>query len=1148
VLWPKLKGAERAWLGAEYTLDGVRWSASVDGGRAEHQRDGVPADPPAFPSDAERDRYSLALHELLQSEDAHFAEKILRESAGGYDVTEAGAVLRPRTAATRSGAEVRALEDAERGRRAAREAQERIRAEEASLARLEAERAAAEQAVLRAGVLEAACEHAGARDAERDARIALEPFPGWMPKLRGDETERLARIRERRAELSRALEQAEEAFRAAGVAIEETGLPEGGLPGGAIPALRADLEMLREAERGVRSLEQEQAGLQSTMEEERQRVSGALGERELQDLEHPQLGELADFAREAAEVHQTQRELELSLQIIGDASVPQRAELLGDGIRLLQSWLRESGPAVGSDRPRRLGLIAAGLLVALGLGFTFINLLALLAVIAGAVLLVLLLGREAGPDDARPVHQREYLVLRLDAPAAWTPAEVERTLRDLQTRHADAVLAKERQRRGEELAARLREHQPKVERVEAEREAIARSLGVEPVVAEGQLYWLATRVCAWQNARNALVASHARITAASTEVERLREALQARLATHSGGELATSGDLAGAIEELDRRQRTLAEARSARKRAEADGERLRGELSECAAEARGIFEALGLTPDDEDTLVEWSTRHDEYRALREDQQRRATLLAQARKRLESRGGAEALRSTPLPELELELARARAETVGLDEIRERIFAIRHDVAAAKRSHDVEAALEREERCRAALRATRDADIRAVIGHVLIEHVQEETRDQHLPAVFHAASDLFNRLTHGRYELRFGTDDGPRFLAYDNREGRGRTLEQLSSGTRVQLLLAVRIAFVESQEQGVKLPLVLDEVLGNSDDERAGAIIEAAIELARAGRQIFYFTAQHDEIGKWRAMLERHDDVPFRAIDLREVRRGAGAAELVTGAAAFQPRPPVPHPNGDDHLSYGERLRVPRLERGAAHAGELHLWYLTGSPEELHRLLSIGPERWGEMEPFLARGGDGLLGDGQARRLAVRARAAEICIQEGRVGVGKRVDRAVIESSGAITASFFDRVVELAADLDGDAVALIDALRDRVIPRFRDGYTDALEAHLEEHGYLDRRPPLHPAEIRARVVAALAHEIRAAEITVGEVEELLQRVFAGMGVQKEDGDAALPAVGAADAEVRGKGEAVDSGVERSGRVDDGAVPESELELGI
>ena len=76
-----------------------------------------------------------------------------------------------------------------------------------------------------------------------------------------------------------------------------------------------------------------------------------------------------------------------------------------------------------------------------------------------------------------------------------------------------------------------------------------------------------------------------------------------------------------------------------------------------------------------------------------------------------------------------------------------------------------------------------------------------------------------------------DTGSKPLALDNEEQRERTLDELSSGTRLQLLLAVRVAFVEQQERGPMLPLILDETLGNSDEHRARAPCCTRLRLCR-----------------------------------------------------------------------------------------------------------------------------------------------------------------------------------------------------------------------------------------------------------------------------------------------------------------------------
>jgi len=44
----------------------------------------------------------------------------------------------------------------------------------------------------------------------------------------------------------------------------------------------------------------------------------------------------------------------------------------------------------------------------------------------------------------------------------------------------------------------------------------------------------------------------------------------------------------------------------------------------------------------------------------------------------------------------------------------------------------------------------------------------------------------------------------------------------------------------------------------------------IELARNGRQVFYFTAQGDEVAKWTAALESTNGVDHEIVDLATVR--------------------------------------------------------------------------------------------------------------------------------------------------------------------------------------------------------------------------------------------------------------------------------------
>jgi hypothetical protein len=87
-----------------------------------------------------------------------------------------------------------------------------------------------------------------------------------------------------------------------------------------------------------------------------------------------------------------------------------------------------------------------------------------------------------------------------------------------------------------------------------------------------------------------------------------------------------------------------------------------------------------------------------------------------------------------------------------------------------------------------------------------------------------------------------------LRVDDDQGRCLGVEQLSTGTREQLLLALRLALVGSfARRGVSLPLVLDDVLVNFDVSRAKCAARVLYDFARRGHQVFVFTC-HQHIAR------------------------------------------------------------------------------------------------------------------------------------------------------------------------------------------------------------------------------------------------------------------------------------------------------------
>ncbi len=113
----------------------------------------------------------------------------------------------------------------------------------------------------------------------------------------------------------------------------------------------------------------------------------------------------------------------------------------------------------------------------------------------------------------------------------------------------------------------------------------------------------------------------------------------------------------------------------------------------------------------------------------------------------------------------------------------------------------------------------------------------------------------------------------------------SLEELSSGTRVQLLMAARLAFIETMEQGPQLPLILDETFANSDDVRARAVMDATIEICRRGRQVVYFTARHEEVAQWESRVGHLATMTMRCLWRPSISARCAASTAPAGQLSF-----------------------------------------------------------------------------------------------------------------------------------------------------------------------------------------------------------------------------------------------------------------------
>jgi DNA repair protein SbcC/Rad50 len=99
----------------------------------------------------------------------------------------------------------------------------------------------------------------------------------------------------------------------------------------------------------------------------------------------------------------------------------------------------------------------------------------------------------------------------------------------------------------------------------------------------------------------------------------------------------------------------------------------------------------------------------------------------------------------------------------------------------------------------------------------------------------------RMTRGEFVRLLSDDSGKEPILIAQRKSGSRIcVEEMSEGTLDQLYLALRLAALDVRRAaGIDLPLILDDVLMTSAEDRSGAILGALADFAR-GNQVLVFT--------------------------------------------------------------------------------------------------------------------------------------------------------------------------------------------------------------------------------------------------------------------------------------------------------------------
>lgn len=1111
------KGDPPVSLAAEFSgrdADGdSRWQVRRTGSVTQWTRNGQPCERPGLPEAEELGRHCMAMEDLIAATgaDEALAGELQRALRGGFDLNQA----RKPIGARHGGNEEKALTGARNALRKAEQGAQSLSGRADRLPALDAKIHQARKAEARHRDIERAKQLSEAVREGESLREALGQFPDGMDRLGGGEGDKLDTLKARLEKLRESeRDTVHERDRA------ESELARLGFSGDSPETIPEEIEA---AELALTRIEGKLVEIRALREEIARLRDDARGQRQKRDDAATKLGgsgtprlDIENFTKAEGIAAQllTQRnkrdELENKIELAGTAPDEQDVRAHDKAIEALRDWLREQP---GSQSARIfvpavfiLGSVLsllAGALAATGTGRDFAGIWGLsppplsgLALVLLGALLAAGAWRQLrrGVNPKQIIAREHYDATGLAALTTWRKEEVDARLRELEIARGRLFVLQSRAQGGEELRHELAKTAEALEELQERRGQLAATIGFDPELPITSLDRFIRFAQDWDRESAALAETESKMADRQASLDQALPALEALLEPWGGAAQSDFDSLAAAAESFKSRLRQAREQAEKHRGAVAELNSVKSQIEICGQDIEAVFIQVGLAAGEETALRERLDRLPHWKETQREHADCQSRQAQIRKDLQDAPDlCDIAEARDAAELERLSGLAQSEAGQYDELVKEHEQIQAEIKFAESGNSIAEAISVRAAAAAALEDKRDELLDSLATDLLLDAVESAYTADHQPEILREAAALFRQVTAHEFELELAENGG--FQARDRRQNAIRQLAELSTGTRMQLLLAVRAAWVGQHRS---LPLFLDEALTTSDEERAGEIVRSLGALAGAGGvQVVYFSARRNEASLWREALGGE----LRVIDLAEARGRKPQAEAAT--FPLEPRPPVPPP-ADTAEEYARLLAVPPIDP-RRDAGGIHLFHLLRDDlDRLHGLLrDFRCESLGQAESLLANQAlatDDKDGDWQSRLLA-RCGAARAWLDALRQGRGGQIGRNELEASGTVSDKFLDAAVAL-LDADesagdaffGDPRHLLASLRGGALKGYRQSKIDELEAWLRAEGHIDDRPVLTKDERRTR---ALRQGGQTDPAAAADINQCIDQLEAGLG---------------------------------------------------
>lgn len=1084
-------------------LDQENWEIDIDSNFISTQRSGLKDEIRGIPAEGNK-RYMLALHELVKTDEADLASEILRQSIGGYDLDKAKSNLDySTTIRSKTSTEFKEFEKSEGKYIEIRDEQRKLKKEEETLEQLYIDKKSAQEASKLGQFYEKVVDYLRSKLNYQQLSTTMEEFPDSMERVNGNEVDEINDLEDQISEAEETIKRAKEDVEARRRQLKTLTIPENGIQNQTITELEERIEKLKEFERKNNDLVITVSGLKERTTQALKSIDSSVNPSEWAGLNLDDVSGLDKMLQDAlrvlgekefllAEIGALQNELQES------RNIDSNPETLRDGMKILGNWLKEQTSTNGI--PSGFIYITAVIGIFTAIATYFIGWPGLLGIILIAALMMFAFTiRKKDGGTSKNIRKHDFEQSGLKAPAQWTIDDVAQRIDELTESLQDAREAEKVEQRLNSCKEQLSKLQESLNRINSQRNEWIEKLKIAPEFLKtnpkdfSSFYWFLKQVKDWQDAHVELESHKAQKNQVEQVFEDMLERTNLLLVQCNFNRVDDALEARAAFQEIKKQELARKESVSTIEQRKEQIKEKEAQQAKASHKRKAIYDRVNVDEGDKDRVSKLVTTLAEYKEVAQNHYAakksffdKENLLKEHSLYSENEVEIENL-SVDLAQEQLE--RNRESEGKLEAINREIAKIETLIQDKKKGHELEDVLSEKGKALDNLEQLYQENLQFITGSIIVDQLKTITRNQNRPAVFSRANEILNKITNGRYELKLEEKEDPAFIAYDTVLKSGLNLSQISTGTRVQLLLAVRLAFVESQETTVKLPLLADELLANSDDERAKAIIDALIEISRDGRQVFYFTAQADEVGKWLHFLKQAKDIDYQIISLGD---GANSfypqadAELVTLVHK------APSPNGKSYEEYGKEMNVQPFNILIQSCSELSIWYLISDVNVLYECLKRNIKQFGQLESYYSNNGKiPGLDEPLWNNISSKIKLLERYLELYRKGRPKFIDREVLINSGAISDSFIDVVTHKLETLNGNPKKLIQALKRSEISGFRNNKISELEEYLYGSGYLDDQEVMNNSEIMIQLNAFISNMGMEAEGAESFIQNILQQ---------------------------------------------------------